>query len=92
VSIRLLAASVAVTAVVVIAVWISDLSLERATLLAPVLVVGVGAVAGMAVFWGRIGWESLRRSGHPRLVVAGAVAFVAALVVLTLLGVNLPHE
>ncbi len=91
-SIRLLAASVAVTAIVVIAVWISDLSLERATLLAPVLVVGVGAVAGMVVFWGRIGWESLRRSRHPRLVVAGAVAFVAVLVVLTLLGVNLPHE
>ncbi|MFL5950694.1 MAG: hypothetical protein ACJ74M_03740 [Gaiellaceae bacterium] len=91
-SIRLLAASAAVTFVVVLAVWITDLSFQRAVLLAPVLVIGVGAVAGMAVFWGRIGWDSLRRSRHPRLLVAGGVAFIALLVVLSLLGVNLPHE
>jgi hypothetical protein len=92
VSIRLLAASVAVTSVVVLAVWITDLSFQRAVLLAPVLVIGLGAVAGMVVFWGRIGWDSLRRSRHPRLLVAGGLAFVALLVVLSLLGVNLPHE
>jgi hypothetical protein len=92
VSNRLLAASVAVTALVVLAVWITDLSFQRAALLAPVLVIGVGAVAGLVVFWGRIGWDSLRRSRHPRLVVAGVAAFLALLVVLTLLGVNLPHE
>jgi hypothetical protein len=92
VSARLLAASVAVTFVVVLAVWITDLSFQRAVLLAPVLVIGLGAVAGMVVFWGRIGWDSLRRSRHPRLLVAGSLAFVALLVVLTLLGVNLPHE
>jgi hypothetical protein len=92
VSIRLLAASVAVTALVVLAVWITDLSFQRAALLAPVLVIGLGAVTGLVVFWGRIGWDSLRRSRHPRLVVAGAAAFLALLVVLTLLGVNLPHE
>jgi hypothetical protein len=92
VSIRLFAASVAVTGIVVLAVWISDLSFERAALLAPVLVIGLGAVAGLVVFWGRIGWDSLRRSRHPRLIAAGALAFVALLVVLTLLGVNLPHE
>jgi hypothetical protein len=92
VSIRLFAASVAVTALVVVAVWISDLSFQRAALLAPVLVIGVGAVAGLLVFWGRIGWDSLRRSRHPRLIVLGGLAFVALLVVLTFLGVNLPHE
>jgi len=92
VSIRLFAASVAVTVVVVGAVWVSDLSFQRAALLAPVLVIGLGAVAGLVVFWGRIGWDSLRRSRHPRLIAAGALAFVALLVVLTLLGVNLPHE
>jgi hypothetical protein len=92
VSIRLLAASVAVTALVVAAVWITDLSFQRAALLAPVLVIGLGAVTGLVVFWGRIGWDSLRRSRHPRLIVAGAAAFLALLVVLTLLGVNLPHE
>jgi hypothetical protein len=92
VSIRLLAASVAVTALVVLAVWITDLSYQRAALLAPVLVIGLGAVAGLVVFWGRIGWDSLRRSRHPRLIAAGAAAFLALLVALTLLGVNLPHE
>jgi hypothetical protein len=86
------AASAAVTAIVVVTVAVTDLSFQRAALLAPVLVIGLGAVAGMAVFWGRTGWESLRRSRHPRLIVAGALAFVGVLVVLTLLGVNLPHE
>jgi hypothetical protein len=86
------AASAAVTAIVVIAVWVSDLSFQRAALLAPVLVIGLGAVAGLVLFWGRIGWDSLRRSRHPRLYVAGGLAFIALLVVLTLLGVNLPHE
>jgi hypothetical protein len=88
----LFAVSAAVTALVVLAVWITDLSFERAALLAPVLVIGVAAVAGMVVFWGRVGWDSLRRSRHPRLLVAGGLAFVGLLVVLTLLGVNLPHE
>jgi hypothetical protein len=92
VSTRLFAASVAVTALVVVAVWITDLSFQRAALLAPVLVIGVGAVAGLAVFWGKIGWDSLRRSRHPRLYVAGGLVFVALLVLLTFLGVNLPHE
>jgi hypothetical protein len=92
VSARLFAASAVVTALVVLAVWLTDLSFQRAALLAPVLVVGVGAVAGLVVFWGRIGWDSLKRARHPRLLVAGGVAFIALLVVLTLLGVKLPHE
>ena len=91
-SARLFAASAVVTVLVVAAVWLTDLSFERAALLAPVLVVGVGAVAGLVVFWGRIGWDSLKRARHPRLLVAGGVAFIAVLVVLTLLGVKLPHE
>jgi hypothetical protein len=92
VSARLFAASAVVTTLVVVAVWLTDLSFQRAALLAPVLVIGVGAVAGMVVFWGRIGWDSLRRSRHPRLLVGAGLAFIALLVVLTLLGVNLPHE
>ena len=91
-STRLFAASLAVTTLVVVTVWLTDLSFQRAALLAPVLVIGVGALAGLVIFWGRTGWESLSRSRHPRLIVAGGVAFVALLVLLTLLGVNLPHE
>jgi hypothetical protein len=92
VSVRYLAASVAVTTIVVVTVWVTDLSFQRAILLAPVLVIGLAAVAGLVVFWGRVGWESVRRTRHPRLVIAGSVAFLALLVVLTLLGVKLPHE
>ena len=91
-STRLLGAAAAVTALVVLAVWLTDLSFQRAVLLAPVLVIGVGAVAGLVVFWGRTGWDSLRRTRHPALIAAGAAAFIALLVVLTLLGVNLPRE
>jgi len=92
VSTRIFAASVAVTVLVVLAVWITDLSFQRAALLAPVLVIGLGAVAGLVVFWGKVGWESLRRSRHPRVYIAGGLAVLALLVGLTLLGVNLPHE
>jgi hypothetical protein len=92
VSARLFAVSVAVTGLILIAVWVTDLSFQRAALLAPVLVIGVAAVAGMVVFWGRVGWDSLSRARHPRLLVAAGLAFIGLLVVLTFLGVNLPHE
>jgi hypothetical protein len=89
---RTAAASAAVTALVVATVWLTDLSFERAILLAPVLVIGLAAVAGLVVFWGRVGWDSLRQARHPRLVVTAAVAFLLLLVGLTLLGVQLPRE
>ena len=89
---RLAAASVAVTALVLLAVWLTDLSLQRAILLAPVLVIGAAAVAGLLVFWGRVGWESYRTSPRRRLIVVLVVATVAVLVALTLLGVDLPRE
>jgi len=91
-STRLVAASGAVTAVVLVAVWVSDLSFERAVLLAPVLVIGLAAVAGLVVFWGRVGSDSFRQARHPRLVIAATLAFVLLLVGLTLLGVQLPRE
>jgi hypothetical protein len=91
-SMRLAAASGAVTALVVVTVWVSDLSFQRAVLLAPVLVIGLAAVAGLVVFWGKVGWESFRQARHPRLVVAAALAFVLLLVGLTILGVQLPRE
>jgi hypothetical protein len=91
-SARLAVASAFVTALVVATVWLTDLSFGRAALLAPVLVIGLAAVAGLFVFWGRVGWDSLRRARHPRLLVAAALAFVLLLVAMTLLGVQLPRE
>jgi hypothetical protein len=92
VSVRLAAASVVVTTLVVVTVWVTDLSFERAILLAPVLVIGVAAAAGLFIFWGRVGWESLRQTSHPRVLLAAAALFVLLLVGLTLLGVKLPRE
>jgi hypothetical protein len=65
VSVRLVIAAVAVTVLVLLTVWLTELSFERAILLAPVLVIGVAAVAGLIVFWSRVGWESLRRARRP---------------------------
>jgi hypothetical protein len=81
-----------VTALVLFTVWLTDLSFERAILLAPVLVIGVAAVAGLVVFWGRVGWDSFRQARHPRLILGLAAAFVVLLVGLTLLGVELSRE
>jgi hypothetical protein len=92
VSVRIAVASVAVTGLVLLAVWVTDLSFERAVLLAPVLVLGGAALAGLLVFWGKVAWESLSQTRHPRLLIAAGTAFVLLLVALSLLGVNLPHE
>lgn len=91
-SMRLVTATVAVTALVVLAVALTDLSFERAILLAPVLVIGVAAVAGLLVFWGRVGWESFQASPHKRLIVVVVAVTIVFLTVLTLLGVELPRE
>lgn len=91
-SLRLAAVSLAITVLVLVTVAVTSLSFERAILLAPVLVIGLAAVAGLLVFWSRVGWDSLRRSRHPRVILAAAVAFVLLLVGLTFLGVDLPRE
>jgi amino acid transporter len=79
-------------ALVLLAVGVFELSLERAAILAPVLVVIFGAAAGLIVLWTKVGWEALQRRKRPWLVAAVAVAVLALLVGLSLLGVKLPRE
>ncbi len=79
-------------ALVLLAVGVFELSLERAAILAPVLVVIFGAAAGLVVLWTKVGWEALQRRRRPWLVAAVAVAVFALLVGLSLLGVKLPRE
>ncbi len=82
-----------VTAALVLAVvWAFEISLSRAALLAPVIVVCVGAAAGVAVLWAKVGWESLRRSRRPWLVAGVALAAFALIAALSLLGLELPRE
>ncbi len=89
---KVVAASVGVAAIVLGVAAATSLSLGRAALLAPVLVVGIAAVLGLAVFWGRVGAQHLREARHPRLVVGVFLGAIALLVGLTLLGVDLPRE
>jgi hypothetical protein len=92
-SVRAAVASGLVTAaLVLLAVGVFELSLERAAILAPVLVVVFGAAAGLVVLWTKVGWEALQRRKRPWLVAAVAVAVLALLVGLSLLGVKLPRE
>jgi hypothetical protein len=87
-----LASGLVTAGLVLLVVWLFELPLERAAVLAPVLVVVFGAAAGLVVLWTRVGWESMRRGGHPWRWVAFGAAALALLVVFSLLGVKLPRE
>ena len=92
-STRAAIASGLVTAGLVLAVvWVFEISLSRAALLAPVIVVAVGAGAGVVVLWAKVGWEALSRRRRPWLVAGIALAAFAAIAVLSLLGLELPRE
>jgi hypothetical protein len=77
---------------VLLVMWLFEVSLERAAVLAPVIVVAFGAVAGLVVLWAKVGWESLSRRRRPWLVAGIAAGVVALIAVLSLLGLDLPRE
>jgi len=65
---------------------------QRLALLAPAIVIGVGLVAAVLILLGRALAQSVRESGHPRVIFAGFVALAGAVALLTYLGVELPRE
>jgi hypothetical protein len=65
---------------------------QRLVVLAPVLVIGVGIFLGVGILTARAFAQSVRESGHKRLILAGLGVFVGAVVLLTYLGVSLPKE
>jgi hypothetical protein len=67
-------------------------TLEKVVIWLPAIVVGFGIVGAVLILLGRAFADSVRDWGHPRLLAAGAVALVAAVIVLTWLGVSLPRE
>ena len=87
-----LVSSVVTVTLVLLAALVFELPLERAAVLAPVLVVIGAAGAGLVVLWARVGWESLQRRRHPWRVVALAAGAVVLLVALSVLGLRLPQE
>ncbi len=90
--IRISAALAVVLALVALTAWAMAWPLERAIYLAPVIVVGVAAVAGLLLLWGKVALDSLRESRRPKLVLALWLGGLALLVLLTVLGVELPRE
>jgi len=65
---------------------------SRYIVLAPAFVVGAGLIAAVLILLGRAFVETVRESGHRRLIVAGLVGLAVFIVILTYLGVELPRE
>jgi hypothetical protein len=65
---------------------------EHLVLWLPAAVVGAGLVGAVFILLGRAFADSVRESGHPRLIVGGLIALAGVIVLLTFLGVTLPKE
>jgi hypothetical protein len=85
-------AALAVAAMVAATAWMLGWPLERAVYLAPVIVVGFAAAAGLLILWGKVALQALRETRRPRLVLTLWVVGLALLVLLSVLGVELPRE
>jgi hypothetical protein len=65
---------------------------QRYIVLAPAFVIGAGLIAAVLILLGRAFVETVRQSGHVRLVTGGLVGLAVLIGVLTYLGVQLPKE
>lgn len=88
----LVASGLVTAALVLLVVGVFEVSLERAAVLAPVIVVAFGAAAAVIVLWAKVGWEALQRRRRPWLVVGIAAGVVVLIAALSLLGLELPRE
>ena len=84
--------AVAVAAMVAVTALLMGWPLERAVYLAPVIVIGFAAIAGLLVLWGKVVAQHLRESRRPRLVLALWLVGIGMLFLLSWLGVQLPRE
>lgn len=91
-SFRVPAAFAAVIALVFLTAWLMGWPAERAIYLAPVIVVGFAAAAGLLILWGKVALQQLRETRRPKLVIALWIVAVALIVLLSVLGVELPRE
>ena len=83
-SVRALAISAVVCVALVLGTaWLFEMPLGKAAILAPVIVVTVGVTAALLVLWTKVAVDSLRRQPHPMRIVAGGLAALALLVVLS---------
>jgi hypothetical protein len=91
-TLRVPAAAASVLGLVALTAWWMGWPLERAVYLAPVIVVAFAALLGLLLLWGKVIVQQLRESRRPRLVLALWAAGIALLVLLSVLGVELPRE
>jgi hypothetical protein len=89
---RIPIAVVAVLALVFLTAWLMGWPAERAIYLAPVIVVGFAAAAGLLILWGKVALQQLRETRRPKLVLAIWLAAIGLIVLLSVLGVELPRE
>ena len=87
---RLVAVAAAALALVLGAAWLLEWPLEKAVLLAPVIVATVGVTILLFAFWVKVAVDALRRQRHPVRIVAAGTAALALLVVLSFF-VHLPR-
>jgi hypothetical protein len=85
-------AVVVVLALVFLTAWLMGWPAERAIYLAPVIVVGFAAAAGLLILWGKVALQQLRETRRPKLVLAIWLAAIGLIVLLSVLGVELPRE
>jgi hypothetical protein len=91
-TLRIPVALVGVLALVAATAWIMSWPFEKAVYLAPVIVIGVAAVAGLLILWGKVAVQQLGETRRPKLVLALWLGGLALLVLLSVLGVELPRE
>jgi hypothetical protein len=91
-SFRLPAALVAIMGLVVLTAWFMAWPVEKAVYLAPVIVIGFAAAIGLGILWFKVAAQSLRQSRRPKLVLGLWLGAIGLLVLLSLLGVDLPRE
>lgn len=91
-TLRIGVALAVVFGLVVLTSLIMGWPVERAIYLAPVIVVATAALLGLLILWGKVAAQSLRESKRPRLVLGLWVGGIAMLVLLSVLGVELPRE
>jgi hypothetical protein len=82
----------AIAAMVASTAWFMGWPIERAVYLAPVIVIGFAALAGLLILWIKVAIQQLRETRRPRLVITLWVVGIGLLVLLSVLGVELPRE
>ena len=91
-TLRIGVALAAVVGLVVLTALIMGWPVEKAVYLAPVIVVAAAALLGLLILWGKVAVQSLRESKRPRLVLGLWLGGLVLLVLLSVLGVELPRE